>query len=191
MGHRLRPGNQLQTEPARDRSRFPDAGCQRGGDQKRRDAARIYSGHERRDQSDNLRRHRERINIFDTSTNQFVYRYVDMGRDYSQLVIPGEVVDLQDHTAAQRLIRGSGPEQMFIRNNLLFVTMLHSDKVEVFKINPAPSDVSQVLSLRRDSTSPAGSRPKGSRFRPMVAPCMSQISKQKTSRSWASTPMAS
>ena len=85
------------------------------------------------------------INIFDTTTNQFVYRYVDMGRDYSQLVIPGEVVDLQDHTAAQRLIRGSGPEQMFIRNNLLFVTMLHSDKVEVFKINPAPTDVSQVL----------------------------------------------
>ncbi|MEO7723365.1 MAG: YncE family protein, partial [Chthoniobacterales bacterium] len=85
------------------------------------------------------------LSIFDTSTNQFVYRYVDMGRDFSQLVIPGEVVDLQDHTAAQRLIRGSGPEQMFVRNNLLFVTMLHSDKVEVFKINPAATDVSQVL----------------------------------------------
>lgn len=85
------------------------------------------------------------LNIFDTSTNQFVYRYVDMGRDFSQLVIPGEVVDLQDHTAAQRLIRGSGPEQMFVRNNLLFVTMLHSDKVEVFKINPTATDVSQVL----------------------------------------------
>ncbi|MEO7167290.1 MAG: YncE family protein [Spartobacteria bacterium] len=85
------------------------------------------------------------INIFDTTTNQFVYRYVDMGRDYSQLVVPGEVVDLQDHTAAQRLIRGSGPEQMFVRNNLLFVTMLHSDKVEVFKISQTPYDVSGVL----------------------------------------------
>ncbi|MEO5753655.1 MAG: YncE family protein, partial [Chthoniobacterales bacterium] len=85
------------------------------------------------------------LNIFDTSTNQFVYRYVDMGRDFSQLVIPGEVVDPQDHTAAQRLIRGSGPEQMFVRNNLLFVTMLHSDKVEVFKINPTTTDVSKVL----------------------------------------------
>ena len=85
------------------------------------------------------------INIFDTTTNAFVYRYVDMGRDFSQLVVPGEVVDLQDHVAAQRLIRGSGPEQMFVRNNLLFVTMLHSDKVEVFKINQAPTDVSKVL----------------------------------------------
>jgi len=85
------------------------------------------------------------INIFDTTTNQFVYRYVDMGRDFSQLVISGDVVDLHDHAAGQRLIRGSGPEQMFVRNNLLFVSMLHSDKVEVFKINQTPSDISGIL----------------------------------------------
>jgi DNA-binding beta-propeller fold protein YncE/mono/diheme cytochrome c family protein len=85
------------------------------------------------------------INIFDTTTNQFVFRYVDMGRDFSQLVIPGDVVDLQDHSAAQRLIRGSGPEQMFLRNNLLFVSMLHSDKIEVFKINPSTTDPSVLL----------------------------------------------
>jgi hypothetical protein len=34
---------------------------------------------------------------------------------------------------------------MFVRNNLLFVSMLHSDKVEVFKVNQAPSDVSGIL----------------------------------------------
>jgi len=85
------------------------------------------------------------INVFDTTTNQFVYRYVDMGRDFSQLVVPGDVVDLKDHAAPQRLIRGSGPEQMFVRNNLLFVSMLHSDKVEVFKINQNPADVSGIL----------------------------------------------
>jgi DNA-binding beta-propeller fold protein YncE/mono/diheme cytochrome c family protein len=85
------------------------------------------------------------INVFDTTTNQFVYRYVDMGRDFSQLVIEGDVIDLQDHAAGQRLIRGSGPEQMFVRNNLLFVSMLHSDKVEVFKVNQAPADVSGIL----------------------------------------------
>jgi DNA-binding beta-propeller fold protein YncE len=56
------------------------------------------------------------------------------------------VVDLQDHSAAQRLIRGSGPEQMFLRNNLLFVSMLHSDKIEVFKINPTTTDPSVLLS---------------------------------------------
>ena len=28
------------------------------------------------------------LNIFDTSTNLFVYRYVDKGRDFSQLVRP-------------------------------------------------------------------------------------------------------
>ena len=85
------------------------------------------------------------FNIFDTTTNQFVFRYVDMGRDFSQLVIPGDIVDLGDHTAAQRLIRGSGPEQMFVRNNLLFVSMLHSDKIEVFNINSTTTDPSTLL----------------------------------------------
>ncbi len=86
------------------------------------------------------------LNIFDTTTNQFVYRYVDKGRDYSMLVTSGQVVDLHDHTDAQRLIRGSGPEQMTIRNGFLFVSMLHSDKVEVFRINQTPVDVSGILS---------------------------------------------
>ncbi|HEX8076327.1 MAG TPA: beta-propeller fold lactonase family protein, partial [Chthoniobacterales bacterium] len=85
------------------------------------------------------------LNIFDTQTNLFVYRYVDKGRDYSQLVTPGQIVDLHDHTDAQKIIRGSGPEQMVIKNGLLFVTMLHSDKVEVFRINQTPSDVSGIL----------------------------------------------
>lgn len=85
------------------------------------------------------------LNIFDTQTNQFVFRYVDKGRDFSQLVTPGQIVDLHDHTDAQKIIRGSGPEQMTIKNGLLFVTMLHSDKVEVFRINQTPSDVSGIL----------------------------------------------
>jgi DNA-binding beta-propeller fold protein YncE len=86
------------------------------------------------------------LNIFDTSTNSFVYRYVDKGRDFSQLVRPLEIVDLHDHTAGQLLIRGSGPEQMVIKNNMLFVSMLHSDKVEAFRINQQPGDPSQILS---------------------------------------------
>ncbi|MDQ6908791.1 MAG: beta-propeller fold lactonase family protein, partial [Chloroflexota bacterium] len=86
------------------------------------------------------------LNIFDTQTNLFVYRYVDKGRDYSQLVTPGIIVDLHDHTDAQKLIRGSGPEQMVIKNGMLFVSMLHSDKVEAFRINQNASDVSQILS---------------------------------------------
>lgn len=68
--------------------------------------------------------------MFDTATSSFVFRYVDKGRDYSQLVEKGKVVDVRDHSDAQRLIRGSGPEQMVIKNGLLFVTMLHSEKVE-------------------------------------------------------------
>ena len=85
------------------------------------------------------------LNIFDTSTNSFVFRYVDKGRDFSQLVRPLEIVDLHDHTAAQRLIRGSGPEQMVIKNNMLFVTMLHSERIEAFRINQQPGDPSQIL----------------------------------------------
>jgi DNA-binding beta-propeller fold protein YncE len=85
------------------------------------------------------------LNIFDTATNQFVYRYVDAGRDNSQLITPGQIVDLGDHAAGQKIINGSGPEQVIVKGNLLFVTMLHSDKVEVFRINQNPSDPSRIL----------------------------------------------
>ncbi|MDT5295457.1 MAG: hypothetical protein QOJ76_2337, partial [Acidobacteriota bacterium] len=85
------------------------------------------------------------INIFDTATNRFVFRYVDEGRDQSQLVTPGQFVDLGDHTAAQKIIKGSGPEQIFVRGDMLFVTYAHSEQVQAFRINAAASDPSQVL----------------------------------------------
>lgn len=85
------------------------------------------------------------LNVFDTTTNRFVFRYVDMGRDYSQLVTPGEIVDLGDHSEAQKIIRGSGPEQMVVKNGVLFVTMLHSERLEAFRINQNPADASGIL----------------------------------------------
>lgn len=85
------------------------------------------------------------INVFDTNTNQFVFRYVDYQRDKSMLVTPGQIVDLGDHTAAQEIIHGSGPEQMFVRGDFLLVTMMHSDKVEVFRINRTTTDPSKIL----------------------------------------------
>jgi len=85
------------------------------------------------------------LNIFDTTTNSFVFRYVDEGRDISQLVTPGQFVDLQDHTAAQKIIKGSSPEQMTVRGNLLFVTMANSENVQVFRINQSAGDASQLL----------------------------------------------
>ncbi|MBV9211545.1 MAG: YncE family protein, partial [Acidobacteria bacterium] len=85
------------------------------------------------------------LNIFDTTTNLFVYRYVDEGRDISQLVTPGQYVDLGDHVAAQKIIKGSGPEQITVRGNLLFVTYAHSEKVQAFRINQNASDPSQIL----------------------------------------------
>jgi DNA-binding beta-propeller fold protein YncE len=85
------------------------------------------------------------LNIFDTESNLFVYRYVDAGRDLSMLAAPGQLVDLHDHEAGQKIIRGSGPEQMVIRGNLLFVTMLHSDKVEAFRIDQNPSTLAGIL----------------------------------------------
>jgi DNA-binding beta-propeller fold protein YncE len=85
------------------------------------------------------------INVFDTATNAFVYRYVDKGRDLSMLVNPLELVDLHDHADGQKIIRGSGPEQMFVRGDMLFVSMLHSEKVEAFRINQNPADASQIL----------------------------------------------
>jgi DNA-binding beta-propeller fold protein YncE len=85
------------------------------------------------------------LNIFDTTTNRFVYRYVDEGRDISQLVTPGQFVDLHDHVDAQKIIKASGPEQMAINGNVLFVTMQHSEKVQAFRINQNASNPSQVL----------------------------------------------
>jgi hypothetical protein len=75
----------------------------------------------------------------------FVYRYVDEGRDLSQLVTPGVFVDLHDHADAQKIVKGSGPEQMVVRGNLLFVTMANSEKVQAFGINQSATVPSQVL----------------------------------------------
>jgi DNA-binding beta-propeller fold protein YncE len=85
------------------------------------------------------------LNVFDTQTNRFVFRYVDFERDLSILAVPGQVTDLGDHAADQKIIRGSGPEQMFVKGNLLFVSQLHSDKVEVFRINQNPSSPAGIL----------------------------------------------
>jgi DNA-binding beta-propeller fold protein YncE len=85
------------------------------------------------------------LRIFSTATNQFVYRYVDRDRNKSMLVVPGQVVDLGDWSAAQTIIRGSGPEQLFVQGDFLFVSQLHSDKIEVFRINRAATDPSKVL----------------------------------------------
>ena len=85
------------------------------------------------------------LNVFDTTTNRFVYRYVDFERDLSMLAVPGQVVDLGDHEPGQKIIRGSGAEQLAVRGDLLFVSQLHSDKIEVFRINQAAVDPSQIL----------------------------------------------
>jgi DNA-binding beta-propeller fold protein YncE/mono/diheme cytochrome c family protein len=85
------------------------------------------------------------LNVFDTATNLFVFRYVDFERDLSMLAEPGKIVDLGDHQAAQKIIKGSGPEQIFVRGDLLFVSQLHSDKVEVFRINQNPSTPAGIL----------------------------------------------
>lgn len=88
------------------------------------------------------------LSIFDTATNQFVYRYVDASRDQSMLVTPGQTVDLGDHEAASKIIQGSGPEQLWVAGNFLFVAQMHSDKVEVFSIDQNPVSSSGILAER-------------------------------------------
>ncbi len=85
------------------------------------------------------------LNVFDTATNRFVYRYVDFERDKSMLVTDGQIVDLKDHQPGQKIIRGSGAEQIFVRGDLLFVSQMHSDKLEVFRIQQNPADLSKIL----------------------------------------------
>jgi DNA-binding beta-propeller fold protein YncE len=85
------------------------------------------------------------LKVFSTATNQFVFRYVDTGRNQSLVTTPGQVVDLGDWSAAQTIIRGSGPEQLFVRGDFLFVSQLHSDSVEVFHIDRGATDPAKVL----------------------------------------------
>ena len=85
------------------------------------------------------------LNVFDTATNRFVYRYVDFERDLSMAVTPGAIVDLHDHEAGQKIIKGSGAEQIAVRGDFIFVSQLHSDKVEVFRVNQAATDPSHIL----------------------------------------------
>jgi DNA-binding beta-propeller fold protein YncE len=85
------------------------------------------------------------LKVFSTATNKLVYRYVDFERNQSMLAVPGQIVDLGDWSSSQTIIRGSGPEQIFVRGNFLFVTQMHSDKVEVFRINRTAADPSGVL----------------------------------------------
>ena len=85
------------------------------------------------------------LNVFDTATNRFVQRYVDFERNKSMLVTPGQIVDLGDFGPGQLIIKGSGAEQMTVHGDLLFVSQLHSDQIEVFRINQTPADPSQIL----------------------------------------------
>jgi len=61
------------------------------------------------------------------------------------LAVPGQIVDLGDWAPSQTISRGSGPEQIFVRGDFLFVAQMHSDKVEVFRINRAATNPSGVL----------------------------------------------
>ncbi|HEX2686941.1 MAG TPA: YncE family protein [Kofleriaceae bacterium] len=85
------------------------------------------------------------LSIFDAATNQFVYRYVDVSRDQSLLVTPGQAVDLGDHEAGSKIIRGSGPEQIWVKGSFAFVAEMHSDKVEVFRVDQNPVSPSGIL----------------------------------------------
>ncbi|HZA14168.1 MAG TPA: YncE family protein [Myxococcaceae bacterium] len=73
--------------------------------------------------------------VLDPSARSFVRRYVDVFRNLSLTTVPGEVKNLGDFAPDQTIIRGSGAEQVFARGNFLFVTQLHSDQVEVFRID--------------------------------------------------------
>jgi hypothetical protein len=52
---------------------------------------------------------------------------------------------LHDHVDAQKIIKGSGPEQMIVKGDLLFVTFAHNERVQTFRINQTPADASQIL----------------------------------------------
>ena len=53
-----------------------------------------------------------------SSTQRRIYSFIAMSTrvaTFRNSLVPGEVVDLHDHTAAQQIIRGSGPEQMVVK----------------------------------------------------------------------------
>jgi len=49
------------------------------------------------------------------------------------------------YTAGEKIIRGSGPEQIAVKGDFLFVSHVHSDQVEVFRINQTPATSAHIL----------------------------------------------
>ena len=62
------------------------------------------------------------------------------------LAVPGQIVDLGRLTRpARRSSAAAAPSRCSVRGDLLFVSQLHSDKVEVFRMNQNPADPSGIL----------------------------------------------
>jgi hypothetical protein len=96
------------------------------------------------------------LNVFDTASDLFVHRFVDEGRNLSMRVVRGEVVDLQDFRPDQTIIKGSGAEQVAVQGDLAFVSQLHSDKVEVFRIDPSTGRLTEVAIEFTGGVTPQG-----------------------------------
>jgi DNA-binding beta-propeller fold protein YncE len=84
------------------------------------------------------------LNIFDTTTNTFVHRYVDRERNLASLVRDRELVDVGDFTPDQTIIAGSGAEQVFVRGDLVFVSHAHSENIEVFRLDQASGTLREI-----------------------------------------------
>ena len=85
------------------------------------------------------------LNVFDTTTNRSCTgTSISSATDRSSRC-PARWSILATTCPAQEIIRGSGPEQIFVKGDLLFVSQLHSDKIEVFRINQTPAEPSQIL----------------------------------------------
>ena len=111
-----------------------------------RPAAWLHAGHERRHARDHLRRSRQRAER--------------LRHGHQPLRLPLRRLRARpiDHRGAgtgrrsraitrrrRRSSAAAAPSSSFVKGDLLFVSQLHSDKVEVFRINQNPASPSQIL----------------------------------------------
>ena len=172
LGHRLRSRDQQRAESAAR----PATVCrrsQRRRDPEQRPAARLPAGDDRRDAG---RRPStiigSELNVFDTATNQFVFRYVDVGRDQSMLVTPGaDRRPRRSSRPARRSSSGSGPEQMCgARRFSCSSRSCIPTRSKCSAINQNPAALVGHPHRTSASSSPAASRRRASRCRRTARP---------------------
>ena len=125
------------------------------------------------------------LNVFDTATNRFVYRYVDFERDRSIIAVPGQVVDLGDHAAGPEDHPRQRPRADVRQGRPVVRLPAALGQDRGLPHQPESGRPLEDPHAARAPSSPAASRRRGWRFLRTAGPSTSRTCRPKTCRSSA------